>query len=55
MERFMQRKAFMFLDEGYYFGKAGEGFERVNIACPSAVLSTALDRFYTALDAEGII
>jgi aminotransferase/cystathionine beta-lyase len=55
MERFMQQKALMFLDEGYFFGKAGEGFERVNIACPRDVLSGALERLYTALDAEGII
>ena len=34
----------LWLDEGYLFGKAGEGFERINIACPRAVLKEALTR-----------
>jgi cystathionine beta-lyase len=29
------------LDEGYIFGKGGEGFERTNLACPEATVKTA--------------
>lgn len=53
LERFMQEKAELFLDEGYLFGKAGEGFERMNIACPSAVLEAALKRLEKALKEAG--
>ncbi len=38
----------LFLDEGYIFGKEGEGFERINVACPRKVLANALDRMKTA-------
>jgi putative C-S lyase len=55
LEHFMQQRAFMFLDEGYMFGKAGEGFERINLACPTNVIRAALDRFVAALRADGII
>lgn len=48
LERFLQQEAYLFTDEGYMFGKDGEGFERINIACPTHVLETALNRFYDA-------
>ena len=38
----------LYLDEGYIFGKEGEGFERINIACPEAVLRAALERLAEA-------
>lgn len=41
--------AFLFFDEGYLFGKPGEGFERINIACPPAVLENALERLEKVL------
>lgn len=34
----------IWLDEGYLFGKAGEGFERINIACPRKTLEDGLER-----------
>ena len=34
----------IWLDEGYLFGKAGEGFERINIACPRKTLEEGLKR-----------
>lgn len=34
----------IWLDEGYLFGKAGEGFERINIACPRKTLEEGLNR-----------
>ena len=38
------KKGKVWLDEGYLFGKAGEGFERINIACPRATLEEGLKR-----------
>jgi cystathionine beta-lyase len=37
------------LDPGHIFGAGGEGFERINIACPRATLKEALDRIVKAL------
>ena len=37
-------KAKVALWEGYLFGKGGEGFERINIACPRSILSEGLNR-----------
>lgn len=34
----------IWLDEGYLFGKAGEGFVRINIACPRKILEEGLKR-----------
>lgn len=34
----------LYLDEGYLFGQEGEGFERINIACPTSILLEALER-----------
>lgn len=48
LEKFMQEKALLFLDEGYIFGKAGAGFERINIACPTETLKKALQRLKLA-------
>lgn len=38
----------LYLDEGYIFGKEGEGFERINIACPKYILQEALERMENA-------
>lgn len=50
LENFMTKEAFIFADEGYLFGKAGEGFERINLACPTWVLKEALERMEQAWD-----
>ena len=52
MEDFMQKKALLFLDEGYIFGDTGKGFERINLACPTSVLAEALSRLTSALKAR---
>ena len=49
LEKFMQEKSLWFTDEGYIFGTGGEGFERINLACPTWVLRKALDRLRDAL------
>jgi bifunctional pyridoxal-dependent enzyme with beta-cystathionase and maltose regulon repressor activities len=48
LEKFMVDEAYLFVDEGYVFGEAGEGFERINLACPTWVLKESLERMYTA-------
>ncbi len=37
-------EARLYLDEGEIFGPEGEGFERINLACPRSLLAEALDR-----------
>ena len=49
LEKFMQEEALWFTDEGYIFGTGGEGFERINLACPTWALRKALDRLRDAL------
>lgn len=34
----------LFFDEGYIFGDEGDGFERMNLACPTPVMMKALER-----------
>lgn len=43
------KKAGLWLDSGRMFGEPGEGFERINIACPRKKLETALYRLRAAL------
>lgn len=48
LEHFMQTEAYLFLDEGYLFGKMGEGYERMNLACPTKVIEESLNRLWKA-------
>lgn len=48
-ENLIVKKAGLWLDSGAIFGAAGEGFERINIACPRATLTLALDKLKNAL------
>lgn len=45
----MLERARVCLDEGHIFGEEGEGFERMNIACPRPLLTEALDRIREAV------
>ena len=47
----LNRSAGLLLDEGYIFGKSGEGFERINLALPRAELEKALLRWRDAIKA----
>lgn len=40
----LRREAGVWLDEGPMFGPGGEGYQRMNIACPRATLEKALNR-----------
>ncbi|MBR5359853.1 MAG: aminotransferase, partial [Lachnospiraceae bacterium] len=43
------KKAGLWLDSGHIFGPVGEGFQRINVACPKATLTEALERIEEAL------
>lgn len=43
-------KAGLWLDNGSIFGKAGEGFQRISIACPRSILKEALERLAKAFE-----
>ena len=54
LESFMQSEARLFLDEGHIFGKGGDGFERFNLACPTADIVAAGERLVAAARARGL-
>lgn len=49
LEDLMLNKAGLYLDEGYIFGEEGAGFERINVACPRAILADAMHRLADAV------
>jgi len=51
LKKFMIKKAKVGLDDGPPFGPGGEGFQRMNIACPRAVLEQGLKRIESAVRA----
>ncbi|MGN1181260.1 MAG: MalY/PatB family protein [Suilimivivens sp.] len=50
LEDLIIHKAGLWLDSGAIFGAAGEGFQRINVACPRVTLQTALERIETAVN-----
>jgi cystathionine beta-lyase len=46
----MREKARVGLDDGFLFGSSGDGFQRMNIACPRSVLEEALKRIEKAVN-----
>ena len=48
----IEKKAHLWVDSGAMFGVDGEGFERINIACPRATLKQALDQLRDAVNAQ---
>jgi len=55
LEEIMQKKARVALDEGYIFGDAGRGFERINIATPRSVVEDCMDRILKAFKEEKLV
>lgn len=49
LENFIEKKAHLWLDGGFIFGKTGRGFERFNVACPRSTLEKALDQLKDAI------
>ena len=44
LDRRIVREAKLWLDSGAIFGKSGEGFQRINVAAPRALLSECMER-----------
>ena len=53
LEHLIVHEAKLWLDSGGIFGKDGEGFERINIACPRAILEEACKRLCRAVQSLG--
>lgn len=49
-KQFMVQEAGLYLDEGELFGIEGEGFERINLACPRKALEDAMARLMAAVE-----
>ena len=52
-QQFFLQEARVALNDGAIFGRGGEGFVRLNFACPYAILVEALDRMREALTSLG--
>jgi cystathionine beta-lyase len=50
LRSFMREKARVGLDDGFVFGEYGNGFQRINIACPRSILEEALSRIEKAVN-----
>lgn len=53
LNRFMVSKAGVAMSEGTYFGQNGEGFMRMNVACPRVLLEKALSQIKSAVEQAG--
>lgn len=54
LESLIVEKARLWLDRGAMFGKEGEGFERINIACPRTTLEQALSQLKKAVTEQEV-
>ncbi len=50
LDNLIVHKARLWLDAGTMFGKGGEGFQRINIACPKSILEKALLQLEQAIN-----
>ena len=50
LEKFLAQKAELALNAGYWFGREGAGYARMNIACPQSLLHEALLRLTQAVN-----
>ncbi|MBY9082500.1 pyridoxal phosphate-dependent aminotransferase [Paenibacillus sp. HN-1] len=48
LKRLMYREAGVAFNEGSVYGSEGEGYLRINVACPRSILTEALERFCKA-------
>lgn len=46
----LKTEAMLFFDEGFVFGKAGAGYERWNLACPTRYVAEGLERLKAVMD-----
>lgn len=52
LEDLVANRAGLWLDRGAVFGPCGEGYERINVACPRATLERALTRLERAVGGQ---
>ncbi|MNP51340.1 Cystathionine beta-lyase PatB [compost metagenome] len=52
MKQTMYKEAKIAFTEGSIYGQNGEGFLRINLACPRSLLQEALERFCAAVTAR---
>ena len=45
LEEKLVKEARVWFNEGSMYGKAGEGYLRINLACPRSILQEAVHRF----------
>jgi hypothetical protein len=45
-----RQKGSIGFDDGFFFGVAGSGFQRMSIACPRAIFSESLGRIETSVN-----
>lgn len=50
LEKMLQDDAKVYLNQGYLFGKEGEGCVRMNIACPTQIMKEGLERLSNAIN-----
>ncbi len=50
LKKLILNKAHVALDEGKLFGPGGEGFQRINVACPKLILEESMQRIKKILD-----
>ena len=50
LRRLLRKEAKVGLDDGFLFGTGGEGYQRINIACPRNTLEEALKRIEAAVN-----
>ncbi len=55
LERFFINDAQVALDGGSWFGPEGNGYLRMNVACPRSILETALERIRKAAELKGYL
>ncbi|MCJ7736500.1 MAG: cystathionine beta-lyase, partial [Anaerolineae bacterium] len=49
LARFLAQEARLALNPGYWFGREGAGYARMNIACPQSTLREAMSRLTEAI------
>ena len=55
LKKLMVNEAKVGLNDGKTFGTGGEGFLRMNIACPKATVVKAMDKIYSAFAKAGLL
>lgn len=51
LQKFIRKEYSLWLSDGASYGKTGEGFLRMNVACPRSMVEEGLDRLKAAVDA----